>query len=373
MSGYLIYGANGYSGELITRLAVERGHRPVLAGRNASAVGALANRFGLPARVFGLDNPDQVAANLVESGIVLNCAGPFSRTAKVLAEGCLRQGSHYLDITGEIGVFEMLARLDEQAKSAGVMLLPGVGFDVVPSDCLALHLKELLPTATRLNLGFQVFGGLSRGTATTMLENLHRGGMIRRAGVLTPVPACWRTRPIDFAGLGTSSTAMTIPWGDVSTAWYTTGIPNIEVYTAASPGQRMLARLARSFGWLLGSRPVQNWLKKRIQARPAGPSDEQRAGGRSLLWGEALDEQGGKAVSRLRGLDGYTMTALTAVAIVERVARGESKPGFQTPAGRYGADFILGIPGVERKDGPIRSGFDWQRGAGASRMTVESR
>jgi short subunit dehydrogenase-like uncharacterized protein len=349
MSGYLIYGANGYSGELIARLAVARGHRPVLAGRNSAAVNALASQLGLPVRVFALDDPGVVSAGLEGSGIVLNCAGPFSRTAKVISAACLRHKAHYLDITGEIGVFEMMARLDQQAKTAGVMLMPGVGFDVVPSDCLALHLKERLPTATKLMLGFQMSGGsVSRGTATTMLENIHRGGMIRRAGVLTPVPACWRTRTIDF-GKG-PVVAMTIPWGDVSTAWYSTGIPNIEVYVAAPPAHRILARLSRPFGWLLGSRPVQRWLKKLVQAQPPGPSEEHRARGVSLLWGEARDDHGAKVVSRLRGPEGYTLTALTAVAIVERVAKGESAPGFQTPARRYGADFILEVPGVERKD-----------------------
>jgi short subunit dehydrogenase-like uncharacterized protein len=349
MSAYLIYGANGYTGELIARLAVARGHRPVLAGRNGAAVEGLAGQLGLASRLFALDDPDTAAAGLEGSGIVLNCAGPFSHTAKVMAEACLRRKVHYLDITGEIGVFEMLARLDGPAKAAGVMLLPGVGFDVVPSDCLALHLKQRLPTASRLRLGFQVQGGLSRGTATTMLENLHRGGMIRRGGVLTPVPACWRTRTIDF-GKG-PVVAMTIPWGDVSTAYYSTGIGDIEVYMASSPGQRLLARLSGPFGWLLGSRPVQSWLKKRIRAGAPGPSEEQRATGESLLWGEASDHRKMRVVSRLRGPDGYTLTALTAVAIVERVAKGESKPGFQTPAKRFGADFILGIPGVVRQGG----------------------
>ena len=263
-----------------------------------------------------------------------------------MAEACLRRGVHYLDVTGEIAVFEMMARMDQRAREAGVMLLPGVGFDVVPSDCLALHLKERLPTATRLALGFQVRGGMSRGTLTTMMENLARGGAVRRGGVLKPVPACWRTRTINF-GRG-PVVAMTIPWGDVSTAWYSTGIPDIEVYMAAAPAQRMTARLSRPFGWLLGSKLVQRLLKRRIQAMPPGPSDEQRARGVSLLWGEARDAQGGRVVSRLRGPEGYTLTALTALAVVERVAAGEWSAGFQTPARQYGADFILRVPGVER-------------------------
>jgi short subunit dehydrogenase-like uncharacterized protein len=349
MAGYLIYGANGYTGALIARMAVARGHRPVLAGRSAGPINALASELGLSAQVFSLDDASALAAGLEGIAAVLHCAGPFAHTAERMAEGCLRHGAHYTDVTGEIGVFEALARLDGRARAAGIMLLPGVGFDVVPSDCLAVHLHRRLPGANRLALGFQTAGGVSHGTATTVVENLARGGAVRRNGALTRVPACWRTRTIDF-GRG-PTVAMTIPWGDVSTAWHSTGIANIEVYMAAPPAARLFARLSRGLGGLLARPAVQRWLKRRIDARPAGPSDEQRARGVSLLWGEARDEQGGRVVSRLRGPEGYTLTALTALAVLECVLAGDLSPGFQTPGRVYGPDFILGIPGVERTDG----------------------
>jgi short subunit dehydrogenase-like uncharacterized protein len=282
---YLIYGANGYTGALIARTARARGHRPLLGGRNREAVTTLATRLGLEARVFALDDASALRNGLRGCGLVLHCAGPFARTYRAVAEACLQERVHYLDVTGEIAVFEGLAARDSAARAAGVMLLPGVGFDVVPSDCLALHLKQRLPGATHLALGFQSSGRLSRGTATTMLENLHRGGWIRRAGVLTAVPPAWRTRVIDF-GTG-PQVAMTIPWGDVSTAYYSTGIPNIEVYLAAAPAQRTLARLLRNLGWLVASKWVQQAMRRRIQAGPAGPTDEERARGQTLLWGEA--------------------------------------------------------------------------------------
>ncbi len=348
MAGYIIYGANGYTGALLARMAVSRGHRPVLAGRDAGGVGALAAELSLESRVFGLHDAAALDSGLTGASVVLHCAGPFAHTARLMADACLRKGVHYLDVTGEIGVFELIARLDRKAQTAGVMLLPGVGFDVVPSDCLALHLKQRLPTATRLALGFQTRGGISRGTLRTMAENIHGGGAVRRGGVLKSVPAGWRTRTIDF-GAG-PRVAMTIPWGDVSTAWYSTGIPDIEVYLASPAAQRMLTRLSRPLASLLGSRPIQNWMHRRIQAGPKGPTDEQRARGASFLWGEARDPHGLRVVSRLRGPEGYTMTALTALAVVERVLAGEFRPGFQTPAKMFGADFILGVPGIERRD-----------------------
>jgi short subunit dehydrogenase-like uncharacterized protein len=345
---YLIYGANGYTGRLIVREAAARGLPPVLAGRNADAVKELARQEHLDYRVFALDDLAALDAGLKDAAVVLNCAGPFSRTAQPLAKACMRRGVHYLDITGEISVFEELAARDAEAKAAGVMLLPGVGFDVVPSDCLAAHLKRRLPTATGLCLGFQAIGRFSRGTATTMVENLPNGGMIRRGSVLARVPAAWRTRTIDF-GRGPVR-AMTIPWGDVSTAYRSTGIPDIEVYMAAAPSQLVAARMLRWFGWMAGSRMVQNYLKGRIKAGSAGPTDEERARGESLLWGEAADAFGGRVVSRIRGPEGYTLTASSAVAVVARVLGGEAPPGFQTPSLAYGPDFVLTLPGVLRSD-----------------------
>src|SRR3982751_3462003 len=160
---FLIYGANGYTGELITRYAVERGMKPVLAGRNAIAIEALAKKHHLEYRVFSLDETDRLDAALNEVEVVLHCAGPFSLTSSRMVEGCLRNKKHYTDITGEIAVFEAMMSLDGKAKDAGVMVMPGVGFDVVPSDCLALHLKNRLPSATHLLLAFYGLGKLSHG------------------------------------------------------------------------------------------------------------------------------------------------------------------------------------------------------------------
>ncbi len=347
---YLIYGANGYTGALTARLAVARGHRPILGGRNAPALARLGRELDLEHRIFSLDVSRLAAEGLAGISVVLHCAGPFSRTSRPMTDACLKTRTHYLDITGEASVFEALAARDAEARGAGVMLLPGAGFDVVPSDCLAAHLKRRLPSATRLALGFLAQGRLSRGTATTMIENIHRGGLVRRNGVLTAVPAAWKTRAIDF-GRG-PVTAMTIPWGDVSTAFYSTGIPNIEVYMAAPAGLRLAARLSRHLGPLLASGPAQRFLKHRVRAGAPGPSDEQRARGKSLLWGEATDDASGRVVSRMQTPEGYTLTALASLAIVEKVLAGAAPPGFQTPSKAYGPDFVLGIEGVSRQDEP---------------------
>jgi len=348
MNDFLIYGANGYTGSLITRTAINQGLRPILAARNAVAVEGFARELGLEHRVFGLHDAAVLQRGFRGLAAVLHCAGPFIHTSKPVADACLRSGVHYLDVTGEVSVFEALAVRDAEAKEAGVMLLPGAGFDVVPSDCLAAHLKRRLPSATRLALALTSLGRVSRGTATTIVENLGRGGLVRKAGVLTPVPAAWKTRRIDF-GEGQVK-AVTIPWGDVSTAWFSTRIPDIEVYLAAPLGTRVAARASRFLGGLLQSGPVQNFLKRRIQSGPSGPSDAERARRQSIVWGEVSDEAGQHVVARLRGPDGYTLTALAALAIVRRVLAGEAPPGFQTPSSAYGPDFILELEGVTRED-----------------------
>jgi short subunit dehydrogenase-like uncharacterized protein len=181
-----------------------------------------------------------------------------------------------------------------------------------------------------------------------MAENFHRGGAVRRNGVIVPVPAAWKTRTIDFA-TGPQK-AFTIPWGDVATAYHSTGIPNIEVYVAAPPGRRLAARLSRYFGWLLGTAAVQRFLKRRIHAGPPGPTSVERAAGKTYLWGEAIDATGTSAVSRLTGPEGYTFTALTALEVAQRVLAGDAPPGYQTPAKAYGPDFVLRIPNVTRED-----------------------
>jgi len=347
MNDILLYGANGYTAQIIIGLARERGVDLILAGRNPAAISALADASGNPHRVFALDDPTEVQAGLSGIHTVLHCAGPFSRTALPMARACIATGTHYLDITGEIAIFEQMAkRLGPEAEAAGVMLLPGVGFDVVPSDCLARHLSDRCPGATQLTLAMTGEGGVSHGTATTAVENVAEGGAVRIDGKITPVPAAWKTREFDF-GHG-KKRAVTIPWGDVSSAWYSTGIPNIEVYMALPPSVQRMMGLSRHLGWALGSRPGQWLLKSRIPS--GGPSEEVRASGWSVVMGEAVAPDGTRAAARLRCPEAYQLTADAALHIAARVREGEIKPGYQTPSSAFGPDLVLALEGVARED-----------------------
>lgn len=345
MSGsLLIYGANGYTGELIAREAVRQGLRPVLAGRNAARLTELAAELGLNVRVFGLGDAAVLHGGLEGITAVLHCAGPFSATAAPMISACLAAGAHYLDITGEIDVFELAYARDGEARTAGILLCPGVGFDVVPTDCLAAALKRSLPDATRLALGFDSRSRLSRGTATTSARSLGDGCRVRENGEIRRIPMGSRQRRIDF-GDG-EKLAMTIPWGDVSTAYRTTGIPNIEVYVPVSPRVLGRVRWLDRLGWLVSSAPVQALLRNRIRAGAAGPSGDERARSPVCVWGEAVNEAGEVRVARIKVANGYTLTVAAALAIARHVTRGEPvPPGFTTPARLMGWEFVATLPG----------------------------
>jgi short subunit dehydrogenase-like uncharacterized protein len=348
---WMIYGANGYTGKLIAQEAKRRGLAPVIAGRNAEALKALAQETGFATRVFGLA-PDELRQGLEGIDLVLHCAGPFSATCAPMLEACLAQRAHYLDITGEIDVFAHCHAQDARAQAAGILVMPGAGFDVVPTDCIAAQLKRELPTATHLVLAFDAGGGFSPGTAKTSVEGLGKGGRIRRDGELVAVPLAWKSRSFDrpetAVAPASSRTAVTIPWGDVFTSYVSTGIPNVEVYTTVPPSTIARLRRLRLFGPLLRTGVVQGFLKRRVERSIAGPNESRRAGTESIVWGEVHDADGREAALRLRVPNGYDLTVTASLGIVEHLLRTPPPAGFRTPSQLMGADYVMGLPGVAR-------------------------
>ena len=325
----MIYGANGYSGNLITHYAKTQSFSPIVAGRNEQQITKIAQQFGFQSRIFDLTNTDNIVNNLHDIDVVIHCAGPFSQTAQPMMEACIKSNTHYLDITGEISVFELAKSYNQQAKDAGVILCPGVGFDVIPTDCLASQLKQIMPDATHLALGFDSKSGFSPGTAKTSIEGMASGGKIRENGMIITVPLAYKTRQLDF-GKG-EKLAMTIPWGDVSTAYFTTQIPNIEVYIPASP--KLVKKLKRLnyIKPLLGIGFIQNFLKKRIEKSVRGPNDKQRAQLKTYLWGEVKNAKGKIKQLTLETPNGYTLTMTGGVKMVEYALK-TNKSGYYTPS-----------------------------------------
>ncbi|MBD0364901.1 MAG: saccharopine dehydrogenase NADP-binding domain-containing protein [Flavisolibacter sp.] len=345
---FLLYGANGYTGQLIARYAADYHLQPTLAGRREEALIPLAQQLNLPYKVLDLANAVALQAVLKEHPVVVHAAGPFQFTAKQMADACLQTGTRYLDINGDISVFELLKGYDEKAKAAGIMILPGAGFDVVPTDCTALLLKKALPDAISLKLAFATLGGaVSHGTAQSMLIRLGEKGAVRKNGQIVRVPLGQKGMWVDF---GVKKLfVMTIPWGDVATAYYTTGIPDIEAYTGISPTIYRLLKVQGLFNWALRTPFIRKLIKKRLDKQPAGPSDDMRAKAMSLVWGQVTNAAGKRATARLSSPDGYTLTAYSSLLMVQKVLQGKFTTGYQTPATAYGEDFVLEIPGVKRE------------------------
>jgi short subunit dehydrogenase-like uncharacterized protein len=334
---WLLYGATGYTGRLIARRAAALGQRPVLAGRDAARLVPLAAELGLEHRVFGLDDPAAVRHALDGTDAVANCAGPFVRTALPMVTACLDAGAHYVDITGEIDVFESLHALDARAEKAGITLLPGAGFDVVPTDCVAALLAARLPDATQLDLAFLIRGGASPGTARTALEGMGAGGRIRAGGEIRTAPV--GSRQVRAAFPSGTRKVVSIPWGDVSTAYHSTGIPDITTYTwVPVPAPALAAsRLLR-----LG--PLRGALASAAGKLVRGPGERALSGTRSEVWGRARDAAGNTVTATLTGPNPYSMTVDSVLRIMARVP--DLPTGFQTPSLALGADYAGTLDGV---------------------------
>lgn len=347
-NSFLLYGANGYTGKLIARYAHQYDLQPILAGRREELIAPLARELNLPFRIIDLDDTAALQAALKEVKAVIHAAGPFQYTAKQMIEACLQTGTHYLDINGDIAVFEMIKKYDAAAKKAGVMLLPGAGFDVVPTDCLALQLKKAMPDAIALQLAFATIGGsISHGTATTMAGKLGEGGAVRKEGKIIRKPLGQKGKWVNFGGK--KIFVMSIPWGDISTAHFTTGIPDIETYTGISPKIYRILKLQFLFNWLLRTGFMRNYIKKKIDQRPAGPSDEQREKARGLIRGQVTNAEGKTATACISGPEGYTLTTHSALIIMQKVLAGNFTAGYQTPALAYGEHLVMEVPGVRRE------------------------
>ena len=338
----MLYGATGYTGRLVVAEAVAQGLRPVLAGRDAGKLAAIPGASGLERRAVALDDADGLASALNDIAVVAHCAGPFSRTAGPMLDACLASGTHYVDITGEPAVLEALAARDMEARQAGIMVLPGAGFDVVPSDCLIADLVERHPGGKRLRLALAPRTGISRGTLRSILETDGLGTFpVRREGEIVQVAPGSLRHEFDFQD-GTKA-ALVSGWGDVVTAYRSTGIANIETYSQASGLFRFLTWVSRR----LGPGFLRGWLHVSLKLGPAGPSERARQASYVTVVAEVEDADGSRHVARLRAPDPYGFTAKTVIEVAARALRGDLKVGYQTPSTAYGAALVRQFEDVE--------------------------
>ncbi len=343
----LIYGATGYTGRLIARMAARSAMTVTLAGRDEETLRALASETGFAYVAVDLADNARLLEIVSQYDVVLHIAGPFSRTAAPMVEACLTAGCHYLDITGEIAVFARHRELDRRARENGVMIMSGVGFDIVPSDCLSLHLLQRMPGAVKLTLAMRGLGGISHGTAKTAIEGINSGTAVRRDGVIEYLKKPPR-RQLQFGNRDVDCVG--ISWGDVETAYYTTGIPNIAVYFELTRDLQRIVGLPGIVRWLFSTAPGQAFLRRQIEKQPAGPDPEKQQTQTSQILGIVEDGEGRELRSLVQTPGGYHLTALTALRIAEAVDGGKVTPGTQNPAQLFGSNFIADIPGCSIAD-----------------------
>jgi short subunit dehydrogenase-like uncharacterized protein len=342
----LVYGGNGYTAKLLLPRLKALGVDVIAAGRSAAAVAETAGELGLSRRVFALSDPKRIDDNLEGATLLLNAAGPFVNTARPLIDACLRQRVDYLDLSGELEPLAYAAECSEFARCLGVMLLPAVGFDVVPSDCLSVHLLERLPSATRLTISISASNLLSRGSASTFAEHAGTWVHVRRDGALEPVRLRTQMRWVDF-GSGMRPT-IAVSWGDLVTAFRSTGVPNIEVYFEATAFRWTAVTTNQMYNWALRSTAIKSWFGALARAIPDGPTREERVRERSVIVGEVTDGIRRRR-SRLVTPEAYTFTADIASRVIDEVLRGKRDAGFQTPGRLFGPDFVLRAEGATRE------------------------
>jgi short subunit dehydrogenase-like uncharacterized protein len=319
----------------------------VVAGRDAAKTETLGAELGVPSRVFSLDDPAEVDQGLEGIDVLLNAAGPFMYTAGAMLDGCLRKSVHYLDLSGEVDSLSRAAEADEVARGLGLMVLPAIGFDVVPSDCVAVHVARRLPGATRLTIHVSASNLMSHGSGVTLAEHIGIPVHTRRDGRLEQMRLRMQMRWADFGARRSPTVA--VSWGDVVTAYHSTGIPNIEVYFEATSFRLAAVTINQYWGWLLRTPTANAWFRSYADMLPAGPTKEERAQQRSTILVEA-ESSTGVMRSRIETPEAYEFTAATATRVIHDVMDGRRRPGFQTPGTLFGPDFVLDFEGVTRED-----------------------
>jgi short subunit dehydrogenase-like uncharacterized protein len=344
---WMIYGANGYTGGRVARAAKARGLRPTLAGRNAGAIQALAEELRLPWKAFDLGDAAASAQALQGHAVVAHCAGPYSATSAPMLAACLATRTHYVDITGEIDVMLASHARDADARAAGIAICPGAGFDIIPTDCVAATLAQALPDATHLTLGFTGLDDLSPGTLKTALESIGRStSWVREDAKLVPVPWFSRARRLDFGDGRGEVPAFNLPWADVATAWFSTGIANIEAYVPASSALARNMRRLRPIMPLLRFRPLVVLAQRAVDTLVEGPPQRAYEDDVAHLFGEARNARGEVRRARLRTPNGYRLTVDGVLMTVGHLRDHPGVRGFCTPSKLMGANCVERLPGT---------------------------
>ena len=338
---WLIYGANGYTGVLLAREALARNMRPILAGRSRDPIERLGRELGCETRTMSLEDP-ALARSLEGIGCVLLVAGPFSRTCRPMLDACLEARCHYLDVSGELDVIEECYARHADALAGGIAVVPAVGWNVVPMECLAAKLAQECDRPTDLELGFEGYD-VSAGTAKTYSEGIALGNARIEGGRLVRSPLAWELRPIPFKN-GVQQ-GVRIPYAELVSCHRATRIANISVFMVPPPSLVPLLKHGPRFSPLMRFAWVKRAVDRFAELRFPGPDEAARRTRRNQIWCRVTDADGSRQQGFLETPEPYQFTLATALGAVERVLAGSVRPGAWTPSQAFGCDFVTELGG----------------------------
>lgn len=352
----LIYGSTGFTGTLASHHALDLSLPLILGGRNASKLATLAtlattlsssfssSSFAapIPTRAFTVDDPTPtlIDQSLTGVAVLLNCAGPFARTAAPLVAACIRNGVHYLDVAAELVSYQLAAEKSEEARRKGVMLMPGAGGSVAMLGCLAGRAIAAFvaeegeekgegekQAVARIDIALRVAGPLSRGTLASAAEAsvvMQAGGCFQRVDGELVAHDAGAAALFDFGdGRGEVLCApATLP--DLLTLPRSTGVQNVRTYVHAVDG-------AFAEGGGEGGQEKE------------GPTAEEREKYPCRAAVLVVGADGTESREVLHTLNGYDFTAIASVRAAQRVLEGVVEAGWQTPAGMFGDEFAFGV------------------------------
>jgi len=320
-SKMLLYGATGYTGKIIAARAKELNLDFEIAGREFDKTQRLARELAVPFHVFTIDDEHAWEEALIGKQLLINAAGPFKFTARQGMSACLKAGAHYLDISAELETYQLAESLDEEARLAGIQLISGAGL-FVSYDALVVHLSKLVAEPQYLKVGFRHYGGFSRGSILSSQNIADLGLLVRRNGMinenLNP-----KSKIFSFGDEDVE--CMPTPLGGIILSYKSTGIPNIEEYFSLKLPATELPGLT-------------------METLPDGPTQEERAAGRSGISAEIMGKDGKVVSAYVDAPSGYDLTPLSVVALAQRVLNGDFKVGYQSPGSAYGEETIKDIP-----------------------------
>jgi short subunit dehydrogenase-like uncharacterized protein len=362
----VLYGATGYTGRLVVDELERRGLDYVLSGRDEAKLARLAGDRGAEARAVALDDEPALRELFADASVVISCAGPFTLAGDALVRAAIDTGTHYVDSTGEQPFIKMVFdNHGAAAERTGVALVPALGFDYAPGDCIAGLAARGHEPLEEVVLAYAVRGfGMSRGTMRSALEIAKGGDVVYTDGDWRPTPFGVFRANFDFPEPIGRQVMSRYPSGEVVTVPHHTRTRRVvSMITARTlaphPTLAPILPYTLPAAALTLRTPLRGVLNRAIGALPEGPAEAERRSAEFTIVAVARGEDGAERRGVVRGSDMYGLTAVTLVHGAELMSSpGYDRAGALGPAAAYDPEAFLNFLGDH--------GVSWELAAGAA-------